>query len=77
MQMSTATAGTFEIRIARMEHMAALIAYKASVQPRHHGPELNARNAIGTAHNFVDHKKSAIQAGKYIRSTSTMSPRLS
>jgi hypothetical protein len=61
MQLSTAATGTFKIRIAWMKHMATLIANKASVLPWDHGPELDARNAIGTAHNFVNHKKSAIR----------------
>jgi hypothetical protein len=35
--------------------MAALLADKATVQMRRHGPELNAENAIGTTNNYLSH----------------------
>jgi hypothetical protein len=64
-ELPAAAAGTFKIRIAWMKRMATLVTDKASVQPWLHGPELNAGNAIGTAHNFVNHKKFESNGEKY------------
>jgi len=44
--------------------MATLLADKASVQMRHHGPELNAKNAIGTPYNYLGHRNSWIRRRK-------------
>lgn len=64
-KLPAAATGTFKIRIAGMNRVATLVTDKASVQPWLHGPELNAGNAIGTAHHFVNHKKFESNGEKY------------
>ena len=44
--------------------MAALLTHKSSIQKRHHGPELNAENAIRATDNFLGHKMPFGQTAK-------------
>jgi hypothetical protein len=52
MQLSAAIAGTLKTLAVRNGNVATLFADKPSVQMRHQGPELDAKHAIGTAHDF-------------------------
>ena len=58
LQLSASTARTFESRTARSGSMATHIANKPSIHMGHHGPELEAKNAIGTAHHGLGHRDS-------------------
>jgi hypothetical protein len=57
-QLHAFVARTFETGVSRKGQVAALFADKSRVQMRHHGPELNAENAVGTTDDSKGHKSS-------------------
>jgi hypothetical protein len=76
LQLDASMARTIVTGAVGKGHVATLIADKPSVHLWHHGPELDAENAIGTTNNFLGHNKvfSQTARAKRLRSVKNVSP---